>query len=94
MQRKMSCNKTFIYLPGRSVTQNKKKKEKIKRSVDVKNCVFKCNTITIQFTLGVCSILKLAMDRKSTYNNLLWLSAACNHTLWSELSTNDLLVGV
>ena len=49
---------------------------------------------TVQFPLGVCSILKLSLDKRSTYNILLWLSAAYKHTLWSELSTNDLLVGV
>ena len=49
---------------------------------------------TMQFLLGYCSVLKLSSDKKSTYNNLLQLSAACKHTLWSELSTNDPLVGV
>ena len=49
---------------------------------------------TTQLPLGDCSILKFSLDIKSTCNNLLYISAACKHTLWSELSTNDLLVGV
>ena len=49
-----------------------------------------------QFPLGVCSILKLPLDRRSTYKMIScgYRLLVTEHTLWSELSTNDLLVGI